>query len=314
MRIALIAGGRTAEGPGTLGSAARLSTSAAKLGWAATTLQMPEASEGRARLRVVDQAANSDVVIPLVSGLEGALHLVGVPYVGSAPAAAAIAAHKGVFNDLLTQAGLKSIAYAYGQDRRVLEETALASLELPVFVKPARLGASYGISRVSLRRDLQRAIDDAGTHDPVVLVEESIRPPFYEVEVAMVIGSAIRTADPALIRLPSSSVWHDTRSKYSNDTGIERVDDQEIRETAVHSAQKAVELAGVTGACRVDLFVDAGGNVTVGEINALPGHGAASTFPRIFELSGVSRSEQLALMVNAALELGRKGVGDRYTA
>jgi D-alanine-D-alanine ligase len=314
MKIALIAGGQTAEGPGTLGSATRLAEAAAELGWSSRLATMPNAKEGAARLRTVAEAADSDVVIPLVSGLEAPLQLLGVPYVGSPPAAAAIAAHKGIFNDLLGRAGLKAITYTYGRDLRDLEQTVIASMELPVFVKPARLGASYGISRVHFRHALHAAIKEAATHDPVVLVEESIRPPFYEVEVPMIVGSAIRAADPATIKLPSSSAWHDTKSKYSTDTSMERITDEGIRKSVLAAAQRSVEVAGVTGACRVDLFVDAGGVVTVGEINAVPGHGEASTFPRIFELSGVSRSEQLALMVNAALELHRTSANERFVA
>lgn len=314
MKITLIAGGQTAEGPGTLGSAAQLSQAASDLGWSATIATMPDAIRGGERLQVVETAADSDVVIPLVSGLEGALQLVGVPYVGSSPAAAAIAAHKGVFNDLLTRAGLKGIEYRYSRDLCELEHDVLAQLEFPVFVKPARLGASYGISRVLLRQDLRNALEAAAQHDPVVLVEEAVRPPFSEVEVPMIVGSSVRAADPALIHLPATSVWHDTKSKYSIDTTMGPVQDEVVRHSALAMAQCAAELAGATGACRVDLFVDAAGLVTVGEINSVPGHGMASTFPRIFELSGVSRSEQLSLMVDAALEVHHISAKEKFVA
>jgi D-alanine-D-alanine ligase len=314
MNITLIAGGQTAEGPGTLGSAEQLALAASELSWSSFIVPLPDATRPAARLHVIAEATDSDVVIPLVSGLEGALQLAGVPYVGSSPAAAAIAAHKGVFNDLLARAGLKGVNYRYGRDLRKLEQTVTSELELPVFVKPARLGASYGISRVLLPRELTTALEDAAKHDPVVLVEESVRPPFIEIEVPMIIGSSIRAADPALIKLPASSVWHDTKSKYSTDTTMEPIHDDMIRHHALTAAQHAAELTGVTGACRVDLFVDAAGTVTVGEINAVPGHGAASTFPRIFELAGVSRSEQLALMINAALEIHRTSATERFIA
>lgn len=314
MNITIIAGGQTAEGPGTVGSAEQLAKAAAELGWTASLRTMPDGTSGGARLRVIQDSAASDVVIPLVSGLEGALQLAGVPYVGSPPAAAAIAAHKGVFNDLLARVGLKGIDYRYGHDLRKLEQISLDDVELPVFVKPARLGASYGISRILLRKDLRAALEAAARHDPVVLVEKSVRPPFYEVEVPMIIGSSTRAANPAAITLPSSSIWHDTKSKYSIETSVRPVDDELVRQRATAAAERAVHLAGVTGACRVDLFVDAGGAVTVGEINALPGHGEASTFPRIFELSGVCRSEQLALMVNAALERHRMDASEKFVA
>lgn len=149
---------------------------------------------------------------------------------------------------------------------------------------------------------------------PVVLVEESVRPPFSEVEVPLIIGSSVRAADPALIRLPATSVWHDTTSKYSPDTTMEPVHDDVVQHRALAVAQHAAELAGVIGACRVDLFVDAAGLVTPSEINAVPGHGVASTFPRIFELSSLSRSEQLSLMVNAALQVHRTSAMEKFIA
>lgn len=314
MNITIIAGGQTAEARGTLGSAAQLSQAASELGWSVTIDTMPVATQGIARLQLIEKAAESDVVIPLVSGLEGALQLSGVPYVGSSPAAAAIAAHKGVFNDLLARAGLKGGDYRYGRDLCELERCTLAELELPVFVKPSRLGASYGISRVLLPQGLREALEMAAQHDPIVLIEESARPPFSEIEVPMIIGSSVRLADPALIRLPSTSVWHDTNSKYSTDTKMELVRDDVVRNRALEAARHAAELAGVTGACRVDLFVDATGVVTVGEINAVPGHGTASTFPRIFELSGIARSEQLSLMIDAALQVHRDSASERFVA
>jgi len=82
MNITIIAGGQTAEGPGTVGSAEQLAKAAAELGWTASLRTMPDGTSGGARLRVIQDSAASDVVIPLVSGLEGALQLAGVPYVG----------------------------------------------------------------------------------------------------------------------------------------------------------------------------------------------------------------------------------------
>lgn len=301
MRISFIAGGQTAEGPGTLGSSRALTETAVALGHSVDVRPLPSSGDVQERLDAIVGAASADVVFPLVSGLEGVLALLNVPYVGSAPGAAALAAHKGVFNDVVRQLGLKSINYVYGVQSTSLVERARAELRLPVFVKPARLGASYGITRVQRWVDLDEALAAAAQHDSVLLIEESIPEPFVEYEVPFISGPEVIAGAPARVVLPVSSTWHDTASKYSTATALEPVPSRREAEALTEAARTALEQSGLTGPSRVDLFVDEQGSITVGEINAVPGHGPASTFPRIFELAGISREAQLQYMLDAAL-------------
>lgn len=314
MKIALLAGGRTAEREGTLGSARQLKTTAVELGWESDLVELPENQSGIERVSTILRACEADVVIPLISGAEGVLSFAEVPYVGSSPAAAGIAAHKGIFNDLLRPHGLKTIDYVYGSHSDELVAEALDRLGLPVFVKPARLGASYGITRVAFRGDLEKAILTAAEHDPVVLVEQSVARPFYEYEIPLIIGATVTAASLARIQLPRTSIWHDTKSKYSLDVTFAGLESGDLHDALVNAAKLAAEVAGVSGAARVDMFVDASGSINVGEINAVPGHGAASTFPRIFELAGVGRAEQLSLMVSAAFERAAMVRKERFAA
>lgn len=305
MKLAVIAGGRTAEAEGTLGSAEQLARAAAELGYRTTIVSIDAAERPQDRMSALLKAAEHDVAIPLIPGLEGILEFLDVPYVGSSPVAAGIAAHKGLFNDLLVAAGLGKVRYIYGTGPKVLEMWQKADISLPVFVKPARLGASYGISRVTAAHELKDAINAAAEHDPVVLIEQSVPTPFTEYEVPIIAGREMVSATPGQVCLPQTAEWHDTFSKYSLDVEtsrtISKTGDVQLDSRLVEVALAAASLAGVACAARVDLFVDAQGQVYVGEINALPGQGVNSNFPRIFELAGFSRPRQLELMIDSAL-------------
>jgi len=109
VKILLVAGGRTAEASGTLGSAKQLARAADELGHRASLLVLEEDNDRHQWLKALQEVVEHDVVFPLVSGLEGLLSVAGVPFVGSNPAAAGIAAHKGLFNDLLVQRGWSTV-------------------------------------------------------------------------------------------------------------------------------------------------------------------------------------------------------------
>lgn len=313
MKILLVAGGRTAEASGTLGSAKQLARAADELGHRASLLVLEEDNDRHQWLKALQEVVEHDVVFPLVSGLEGLLSVAGVPFVGSNPAAAGIAAHKGLFNDLLVQRGWPKVPYVYGRADEVALRALEVPLSFPLFVKPARLGASYGISRVQEIGDLVPAIQTSADYDPIVLIEESVSSPYTEYEVPLIVGRASVAARAGAIQLPASSSWHDTESKYSLDTEIRPVLDDSLARCLAEAALSAVTHSGVTGPVRVDLFQDAFGVVHIGELNAIPGHGIASTFPRIFEMSGLSRPDQLSEMLRAAIDVHATTSQERFS-
>jgi D-alanine-D-alanine ligase len=117
--------------------------------------------------------ADLDVAYPLVSGLEALFEANGVPYIGSEPTAAGVVADKGIFNDLVAAWGYPRARYVRlrsGDPITVIDGAALAC---PLFMKPARLGASIGVSRISHAGDLAAAVLVARAHDPEVVVEEA---------------------------------------------------------------------------------------------------------------------------------------------
>lgn len=127
--------------------------------------------------------------------------------------------------------------------------------------------------------------------------------------MAAIAGKELCISRPAWVVLPEGADWHDTTSKYSLATGLEPLDrDHPATRILQRITRTLVESIPLGGAVRMDYFLRPSGDVYVGEVNCLPGHGIASTFPRIFELSGVSRTRQFELMIESAIFLyGKRG-------
>lgn len=310
MKIAIVAGGQTSEAQGTLGSAQQLRLAGSRLGHTIDTVELPPHEPAAQRLARLSHLLDYDVTIPLVSGLEGTLELLGVPYVGSSPDAAGIAANKVAFNAVAVGCGLRKVPYVALDTTMSVDVTGL-DLRGPLYVKPARLGASFGISRVVDPADLASAIEFAGQHDTLVVIEQEVPRPFYEVEVA-----GVWSDDPVWAAQKVSApgaTWRDSDWKYSIDELVEDVPDDTVGRACIEVAQRLRAVVGLGGAFRFDLFV-AGGAIYVGEVNAVPGHGVASTFPRILELAGHDRTEQFELLRESAVRQHRNASGQRVRA
>jgi D-alanine-D-alanine ligase len=164
----------------------------------------------------------------------------------------------------------------------------LASLGLPLFVKPARLGSSVGISKVTVAEELDGALETAFQHDGLAIVEAFS--PGIEVECAVTGNGAPEASLPAEVVLQGAD-WYDYEAKYSPG-GVEleipaRVDGAVIAEIQALARETFVRV-GCSGLARVDFFVEDGGRVLVNELNTLPGMTATSGFPKMWEASGQS--------------------------
>jgi D-alanine-D-alanine ligase len=268
----------------------------------AETLPVPtEAASAPERLGEVD------VVLPILHGpfgedgtVQGLLELAGVPYVGAGVTASALCMDKDLFKAVLRDRGIP-----------VTRNITLRSSDAvrnpfgyPVFVKPARLGSSVGISKVREESELEAAVELARRHDEKVLVEEFV--PGVEVEVG-VLGNR----DP-IASLPGQVVshfndWYDYSSKYDEGGSDLLVPPPTLTpEQSERAQQLAVEAFVATdceGMARVDFFVREGdGEVVVNELNTIPGFTATSFYSRLFEASGIPYRELLDRLVSLALE------------
>jgi D-alanine-D-alanine ligase len=248
-----------------------------------------------------------DVVLPVLHGpfgedgtVQGLLELAGVPYVGAGVAASALCMDKDLFKAVLRDRG---IPVARNVTLR-LGETVRNPFDYPVFVKPARLGSSVGISKVRSAEELEPAVELARRHDEKVLVEEFVAG--REVECG-VLGNVDSPPIASVVGeiVPRSADWYDYGAKY-DEGGSDIVIPAPIpEEAAVRIQTLAVESFVATeceGMARIDFFLREDDEPVVNEINTIPGFTATSVYARLFEASGISYGELLDRLIQLALE------------
>jgi D-alanine-D-alanine ligase len=267
-------------------------------------------AEGGARREI-------DVVFPVLHGpfgedgtIQGMLELAGVPYVGAGVLASAVGMDKAVQKALFAAAGLPVVRHEvvherdWEEDREGVEARA-ASLGLPVFVKPATLGSSVGITKVRRPQDLAGAVEGALSYARKVLVEAAM-------EGAREIECAVLGNDDPVASVPGEVVpageFYDYRAKYLEEgTRLEVPADlppevaEEVQRLAV-AAFRAVDCAGMA---RVDFFLS-GDRLTVNEINTIPGFTEVSMYPRMWEASGLPLPDLVDRLLDLAIERHQK--------
>jgi D-alanine-D-alanine ligase len=310
VKVAVLAGGRSSEHEISLASAAAVSEGLAAAGHEPVTVEIARdgrwSSEGRP-VSVEPGAGllGADVVFPALHGpfgedgtVQGLLELCDVPYVGAGVLASALCMDKVAFKRALAQAGLPQVDYEalrHGDDRGRADR-----LGLPVFVKPARLGSSVGISKVATREELDPALDAAFEHDPLVLVEAMAVG--LEIECSVMGNEAPEASEPGEIVLNAD--WYDFEAKYEPG-GMELVVpariDADTRERVRSLAVETYRTVDCAGMARIDFFI-VDGEVLVNELNTIPGFTSTSVFSRLFEASGVGYSDLLDRLLALALE------------
>ncbi len=251
------------------------------------------------------------VVFPALHGpygedgvVQGLLEALAVPYAGAAVLASALCMDKVLFKDLMGSAGIAQVDYAgltRDDDPAVLER-----LGLPVFVKPARLGSSVGIAKVSRRDELPGALAGAFDHDPLVIVEAMSEG--MEVECS-VLGDAgrIETSVPGEIVLAGD--WYDYEAKY--DPGAMQLVvparlDERTSERVRSLASEVFRRTGCSGMARCDFFVEGAGDgdarVLINELNTIPGFTETSVYAKLFDASGLAYPQLLDRLLAIALQ------------
>ena len=262
-----------------------------------------------------------DVVFPVLHGpmgedgtVQGLLELAGVPYVGSGVLGSAVGMDKDVMKRLLRAANLPVLPYAVVRRGRwdaaraeVVRE--LSGLGTPLFVKPANLGSSVGVTKVKREPELAAAVDHAFSFDDKIVVEAGLEGP-REIECAVLGGEPPFVSVPGEIVVSHADGWYSYAAKYLDDSGaVTRIP------AALTPAQteRARELAratfvelGADDLARVDLFLDEKGELWVNEINTMPGFTAISMFPKLMEASGVPARALVTRLVEMALERSRR--------
>jgi D-alanine-D-alanine ligase len=311
MRVAVLAGGRSSEHEVSLASAAAITAGLEAAGHEPIAVEIaPDGrwSSGGADVAVEPSAGllGADVVFPALHGpfgedgtVQGLLELADVPYVGAGVLASALCMDKVAFKDVMAHAGIPQVAYRRaraGDDLRALE-----ALGLPVFVKPARLGSSVGISKATTAAELRTALEEAWRHDPLAIVEALSRG--MEVECSVIGNDDPLASEPGEIVV--NAEWYDYEAKYQPG-GMQLVIPARLADAARERVRAlAVEVfrrVGCAGLARVDFFVEDGDRVLVNELNTMPGFTETSVFPKLFEESGLPFPDLLTRLVELAVE------------
>ncbi len=255
-----------------------------------------------------DATLEFDVVFPVLHGpfgedgtVQGLFEVIGAPYVGAGVLASAASMDKDVANRLLVQAGLPvadSVAVSLDDYGPEVDRQLIERLGLPLFVKPAALGSSVGISRVSEEFELPDAMALAFKFGEKAIVEEAVQA--REIEVALLDGP--NTSVPGEV---VSADWYDYDAKYLDDATELLVPaplTPEESDQVRGLAGRAFQVLGVRGLARVDFFYEESGRgFLINELNTMPGCTSRSMFPMLWEATGVPNVELFDLLVRAAL-------------
>lgn len=266
--------------------------------------------------------APDEVVFPLLHGpfgedgsVQGWLRLMGATYVGSGVHASAVGMDKLSMKAVLAAHGLAQVAYrgVRWSDHRSDPDATLATLDTlgyPLFVKPANLGSSLGIHRVTDRNELRAALDDAFGYDHRVIVEAAVEG-VRELEVAVLGNETPRSSPVGEIRY--TSAFYDYEAKYTPGSAellIPAALDADLAERARAMALRAFQAIDAAGLARVDLFLDERtGTLYLNEINTMPGFTATSMYPRLWAAAGIDYPDLIAMLVALARERRDGGSG-----
>ncbi len=254
-----------------------------------------------------------DVVFPVLHGtfgedgtLQGLLDLANMPYVGCGVLASAVGMDKVLMKGAFRDSGLQVGPFFWflrseWEDSRAAIMERMGHSKFPLFVKPANLGSSVGITRVSDAFDFEAAVTLAASYDRKILVEDGI--PGRELEVS-VLGN-----DRAAASLPGEVIAHsdfyDYEEKYVRGTAeliIPADLTESQREEARSAAVAAFRAVDGSGLARVDMFLTPGNRIVVNEINTLPGFTSASMYPKLWEATGLPYRGLIDKLIDLALE------------
>jgi D-alanine-D-alanine ligase len=326
MTVAVLAGGRSSEHEVSLSSAASVREGLLAGGHEVEWVQIGEdggwSHDGQPlSVRPGEGLLGADVVFPVLHGpfgedgtVQGLLETLGVAYVGAGVAASAVCMDKVLFKQLMHAAGgVPQVDFVGVRERQWSEDadgvlSEIERLGLPVFVKPAHLGSSVGIVRVSERERLKEALEGAFAHDELAIVEAAAGGIEVECSVLGRLRAEHHDGAYALASQPGEIVldggWYDFQAKYEPG-GMELLVPARISSAASERVRElAIDVftyAGCEGLARVDFFVD-GESVLVNELNTMPGFTPTSVYAKLLDASGVPYPALLDRLCRLGLE------------
>ncbi|HMF91473.1 MAG TPA: D-alanine--D-alanine ligase family protein [Candidatus Angelobacter sp.] len=275
-----------------------------------------------------------DVIFPVLHGtfgedgtIQGLLELAGIAYVGAGVLGSAAGMDKDVMKKLFAAAGLPIVKHVtilrngWEADAKKVTRDVESRLKYPMFVKPANLGSSVGISKAHNRAELGPAVEAAAGYDRKIVIEQGVggkKQKARELEVS-VLGNDAPKASIAGEIVPSAE-FYDYNAKYLDEGSqlliparISKKQMKEVQQMAVRAFQ-AVDCSGLA---RVDFLMDPGAGTSariyVNEINTMPGFTSISMYPKLWAASGVEYAELIDQLIELALERHQEKKKNRYS-
>jgi D-alanine-D-alanine ligase len=270
--------------------------------------------------RTSDRAINVDVIFPVLHGtfgedgtIQGLLELADIPYVGAGVLGSAAGMDKDVMKSLFKAAGLAIVKHVtilrshWESEPKKVTKLVESKLKYPVFVKPANLGSSVGISKAHDRKELGPAIEEAAKYDRKVVIEEGVggkKNKAREIEVSVLGNDKPQASVPGEI-VPCKE-FYDYNAKYLDEGSvpiipakISKTEIKEIQQLAIN-AFKAVDCSGLA---RVDFLMDPKSRkIYLNEINTMPGFTSISMYPKLWAASGLSYSHLIERLIELGIE------------
>ncbi len=250
-----------------------------------------------------------DIYFPVLHGpygedgkIQALFEMAGVPFVGADSFSSALAMDKVVSKILFERKGLKTVDFLYFTDNNSehIKELVEKKLGYPIFVKPASLGSSVGITKVYNEEKLDRSVNLAFKYDKKIIIEKSHN--VREIEIAVMGNEELIVSKPGEV-IPFKD-FYDYEDKYElgkTKFNIPVKLDSNLEKKVRTIARKGFRALGLRGFSRVDLFIDKDTNeVYINEINTIPGFTEISMFPKLMALEGYDFS----LLISKLIELG----------
>jgi len=287
--------------------------------------------EASALRRSSDRAINVDVIFPVLHGtfgedgtIQGLLELADIAYVGAGVLGSSAGMDKDVMKSLFRAAGLPIVKHVtvlrsqWEREPKRVQKLVGSKVKYPVFVKPANLGSSVGISKAHDRKELGPAIEEAAKFDRKIVIEEGVggkKHKAREIECS-VLGNDDPKASLAGEIVPCKE-FYDYDAKYL-DEGSELVIPAKVTKTEMKKVQTlaiaAFQAVDCSGLARVDFLMDPKSRkIYVNEINTMPGFTAISMYPKLWDASGLSYRELIDRLIQLGLERHQDKKRNQYS-
>jgi D-alanine-D-alanine ligase len=266
-----------------------------------------------------------DVVFPVIHGtfgedgtMQGLLELAGLPFVGAGVLGSAIGMDKDVAKKLMQVAGIPVVPWIavqradWERDPKAIRRAVEKKFKYPVFVKPATLGSSVGMTKVHSRAELGPALDLAAEFAMKIMIERAVSA--REIEVSVLGNHDPRASIPGEI-VPHRE-FYDYAAKYLEE-GTQLLIPAKLKKSEIKKVQamavtafRALELSGMA---RVDFFIEKrGGKIFLNEVNTIPGFTSISMYPKLWEANGIPFRELITRLIDLALEQHREKARTKY--